>query len=57
VVNSGELFCACDITRSTKQQPWRGRVQDAEELVDDLAEETVGLVTKTPHYAWLRASR
>jgi hypothetical protein len=57
VLSSHELFCTCDITGSTKQQRWRGRVQDAEELVDDLAEETVGLVTQTPHYAWLRASR
>jgi hypothetical protein len=54
---SGQLFCTCDITGSTKERDWDGSPADAEALVDDLADETASFVSKTPHYAWLRTSR
>jgi hypothetical protein len=56
-VDSAQLACTCDITGSTKSSTWNGTPGDAEQLVDDLADETAFLISETPHYAWLRATR
>jgi hypothetical protein len=49
------LRLTCTITGSSYERTWDGTEAGAAALVDEVAEETADLVTKTPHYAWLRS--
>ena len=49
------LRLTCTITGSSKELIWDGAEADALALIDDLADETAFLVTRTPHYAWMRS--
>jgi hypothetical protein len=53
----GELRCTCGITGSTYATAWDGSEERAVALVEEAAAGTAFLLTKTPHYAWLRSSR
>jgi hypothetical protein len=56
-VVGGEIRCTCRITGSTYFAEWDGSEAAAARLADEAAEGTAFLVTRTPHYAWLRSSR
>jgi hypothetical protein len=51
------LGVTCGITGSSYETPWDGSEEAAVELADEAADGTAYLVTKTPHYAWLRSGR
>jgi hypothetical protein len=53
----GLLRLTCTITGSTYKRPWDGSEGEAVALVDEAADDTAYLVTRTPHYAWLRSRR
>jgi hypothetical protein len=47
----------CTITGSSYEQQWDGSEAAAVALVDEVAESTAYLVTRTNKYAWLRSRR
>ena len=47
----------CTITGSTYEHPWDGSDREAVALVDEAADGTAYLVTRTPPYAWIRSRR
>jgi hypothetical protein len=51
------LRLTCTITGSSYERPWDGSEAAAVALADEAAEDTAYLITKTPHYAWLRSPR
>jgi hypothetical protein len=55
--DAGLLRLTCTITGSSYERPWDGSEGGAATLVDDAADSTAHLVTRTPHYAWLRSRR
>jgi hypothetical protein len=50
------LGVTCTITGSSYERSWDGSMDAAVELADEAADGTAYLITKTPHYAWLRSS-
>jgi hypothetical protein len=56
-VERAELRCTCTITGSTYGPAWDGSREGAFALADEAAEGTSGLLSLSPHYAWLRSSR
>jgi hypothetical protein len=58
VSHDGQLLrVTCTITGSSHEQPWDGSEGEAVALVDEAADATAYLITKTTHYAWLRSRR
>jgi hypothetical protein len=55
--NGSSLRLTCTITGSSHERPWDGSEGEAVALVDEAADDTAYLITKTPHYAWLRSRR
>jgi hypothetical protein len=55
--NGSVLRLTCTITGTTHESAWDGSEGTAISLVEDAAEDTAFLVTRTPHYAWLRSAR
>jgi hypothetical protein len=56
ITRNGELLrLTCTITGSSYERTWDDTEAEASALVDEAAEDTAYLVTKTPHYAWLRS--
>jgi hypothetical protein len=56
ITRNGKLLrLTCTITGSSYERTWDGTEADASALVDEAAEDTAYIVTKTPHYAWLRS--
>ena len=53
--NGHLLRLTCTITGSSYERTWDGSVAEASALVDEAAKDTAYLITKTPHYAWLRS--
>ena len=53
--DAGLLRLTCTITGSSYERQWDGSEDEAVELVDDAADSTAHLVTRTPHYAWMRS--
>jgi hypothetical protein len=51
------LRLTCTITGSTYEREWDGSEQAALSLAEEAAEGTAYLVSRTPHYAWLRSAR
>jgi hypothetical protein len=51
------LRLTCTITGTTHERAWDGSEGTAVSLVEEAAEDTAYLVTRTPHYAWLRSAR
>jgi hypothetical protein len=49
------LGVTCGITGSRYARPWDGSEEAAIALAEEAADGTAFLVTKTPHYAWLRS--
>jgi len=47
----------CTITGTEHERPWDGSEGPAVALVDEAAESTAYLVTRTNKYAWLRSRR
>ena len=54
-VTDNEIRCTCRITGSTYIAEWDGSEASAARLADEAADGTAFLVTRTPHYAWLRS--
>jgi hypothetical protein len=55
--NGSVLRLTCTITGTTHESAWDGSEGTAISLVEEAAEDTASLVTRTPHYAWLRSAR
>jgi hypothetical protein len=56
ITRYGQLLrLTCTITGSSYERTWDGTKAEASALVDEAAEDTAYLVTRTPHYAWLRS--
>jgi hypothetical protein len=53
--DAGLLRLTCTITGSSYERPWDGSEGQAAALVDEAADSTAYLVTRTPHYAWMRS--
>ena len=51
------LRLTCTITGTEHEREWDGSEATAISLVEEAAESTAYLVTRTPHYAWLRSAR
>jgi hypothetical protein len=51
------LRLTCTITGSTYDRPGDGSESEAAALVDDAADSTVFLITKTSRYAWMWSRR
>jgi hypothetical protein len=51
------LRLTCTITGTTHERDWDGSEGAAVALVDEVADDSAYLVTRTPHYAWLRSAR
>lgn len=49
------LHLVCTITGSRYERPWDGSEAEAAALVDEAADDTAYLITRTPHYAWMRS--
>jgi hypothetical protein len=49
------LRLTCTITGSSYELPWDGSEAAAFALADEAADGTAHLITRTPHYAWLRS--
>jgi hypothetical protein len=47
----------CTITGSSYERPWDGSETAVLAMADEAAEDTAYLITRTPHYAWLRSAR
>lgn len=56
ISRDGQLLrLTCTITGSSHERPWDGSESEAITLVDEAADDTAYLISKTPHYAWLRS--
>jgi hypothetical protein len=55
--DAGLLRLTCTITGSCYERPWDSSEGEAGALVDEAADSTAYLVTRTPHYAWMRSRR
>ncbi len=51
------LRLTCTITGSSYERPWDGSEGEAVALVEEAADSTAHLVTRTPYYAWMRSRR
>lgn len=51
------LRLTCTITGSSHERRWDGSHDAAPALVDEAADDTAQLITRTPHYARLRSAR
>ena len=51
------LRLTCTITGTTHECDWAGSEGAATDLVNEAADDTASLITRTPHYAWLRRAR
>lgn len=54
---AGLLLLTCAITGSSYERPWDGSEGEAVALVDEAADGTAYLVTRTQHYAWMRSRK
>jgi hypothetical protein len=55
--DAGLLRLTCSITGSSYNRSWGGSEDEAVALVDEAANNTAHLVTRTPHYAWMHSGR
>jgi hypothetical protein len=56
-LQSDVITCTCTITGATFESRWDGSPEEAQRFATWAADETVDLVSGSPHYeAWLRSS-